>query len=189
MSGSPQTSSGARARAPDEAARDSIVRWFCLAALRGVFKGGVETTINNHLRSVKASKKPAQGLFGALPANQSRPIKADELMREPTTLWEPFSQVMFAWLAAEGAKDWITGQPLAKIARLGHPSQRPEETLTIQHIFPRKLLADRQYAGDEANYPANFAIIGRSPNASLQDLPPTEASPAPSCHPGSSCSP
>lgn len=72
---------------------------------------------------------------------------------------------MFAWLVAQDARDWMSGQPLAKIARLGHPSRQPEETLTIQHIFPRKLLADQQYAQDEANYPANFAIIGRGPNS------------------------
>lgn len=162
-------------RKPDKSTRDVIIRWFCLASLRGVFKGGVETTINKHLRSIKESSNPAHGLHSALTANQARSIKADELMRQPTTLWGPFSQVMFAWLVAQDARDWMSGQPLAKIARLGHPSRQPEETLTIQHIFPRKLLADQQYAQDEANYPANFAIIGRGPNSSLNDLPPAEA--------------
>lgn len=162
-------------REPNETERDEITRWFCLAALRGVFKGGVETTINKHLRGIKDGKKAAHALLGALNANQRRPIKAEELMREPTTLWGPFSQVMFAWLVANDAKDWLTGQSLEKIARLGHPSKRPEETLTIQHIFPRQLLADQKYDQEHANYPANFAIIGRGPNSSLNDMPPTEA--------------
>lgn len=162
-------------RAPNKSESDVIVRWFCLAALRGVFKGGVETTINKHLRGIKASKAPVMALLTSLTANQLRRLKSDEFMREPTTVWGPFTQVMFAWLVAQNAKDWMSGQPLDKIARLGHPLKRPEETLTVQHIFPRQLLAEQEYEQDESNYPANFAIIGRSQNSSLQDLPPIEA--------------
>ena len=69
----------------------------------------------------------------------------------------------------------MTPQPLDKIARGAIGTHHPEETLTIRHIFPRQLLADQEYEQDWANYPGNFAIIGRSLNASLQDLPPTEA--------------
>jgi hypothetical protein len=161
-------------REPNASEQEVMKRWFCLAALRGVFRGSVETTINKHLRNIKDSKRPISGLAASLTVNQSRRLKYDELMREPTTLWGSFSQVMFAWLVAQNAKDWMTGQPLDKIARLNIGANRPEETLTIQHIFPRKLLAD-QGEQDQANYPTNFAIIGRSPNSSLQDLPPTEA--------------
>lgn len=161
-------------REPNAEEREVIKRWFCLAALRGVFRGSVETTINKHLRNIKDGKRPVDGLMESLTANQIRRLKYDELMREPTTLWGPYSQVMFAWLVAQNAKDWMTGEPLDKIARLHIGANRPEEILTIQHIFPRKLLAD-QGDQDQANFPTNFAIIGRSPNASLQDLPPTEA--------------
>lgn len=162
-------------RSANESERKTVARWYCLAALRGVFKGGVETTINKHLRSIKAAANPVNGLFSALTLNQARPIKADELMREPTTLWGPSSQVMFAWLVECDAKDWLTGQSLDKIARLGAISKQPEETLTIQHIFPRQLLAEQGYEQDKANFPANFAIIARGPNSSLNDLPPSEA--------------
>jgi hypothetical protein len=162
-------------REPDATERKVITRWFCLAALRGVFRGSVETTINKHLNKIKKlGKRPVHSLLESLTANMTRPIKYDEPMK-PTTLWGPFSQVMFAWVIAQNAKDWITGQPLNQVARLKIGEIRPEETLTIQHIFPRKLLADQEYEQDEANYPSNFAIIGRSPNASLQDLPPNEA--------------
>jgi hypothetical protein len=162
-------------REPDTAEREVVKRWFCLAALRGVFRGTVETTINKHLRNIKDCKDPIDGLQESLTVNQSRQIKYDELMQEPTTLWGPFSQVMFAWLVAQDAKDWVTGQSLDKIARLPIGVNHPEETLTIQHIFPRELLKNQGYEQAEANYPSNFAIIGRSPNASLNDLPPSEA--------------
>lgn len=161
-------------REPNAEEREVITRWFCLAALRGVFRASVETTINKHLRNIKGGKRPVYGLVESLTANEARPLKYDELIREPTTLWGPFSQVMFAWLVSKNAKDWMTGEALDQIARLHIGANRPEEILTIQHIFPRKLLAD-QGDQDEANYPTNFAIIGRSHNASLQDLPPTEA--------------
>ena len=162
-------------REPDKAEEELMTRWFCLAALRGVFRGSVETTIDYHLKRIKESKRRIHGLLEALTVNQARPLKFDELMREPTTLWGPYSQVMLAWLVAQKAKDWLTGQLLDKIARLPLETHHPEETLTIQHIFPRNLLAEQDYESYEANYPSNFAIIGRSPNASLQDLPPDEA--------------
>ena len=164
-------------REPDAAEREVITRWLCLSALRGVFRGSVETTINKHLRNIKIKdgKRPVQGLMESLTANQSRKLKYDELMREPTTLWGPYSQVMFAWLVAQNAKDWLTGQSLDKIARVPIGANHPEETLTIQHIFPRKLLSNQGYEQAEANYPSNFAIIERSSNSILNDLPPTEA--------------
>ncbi len=158
---------------PNAAERDVIKRWFCLAALRGVFRGSVETTIGKHLRKIKEAKRAVDGLMQSLTADQRRSLRYDELMREPTTLWGPFSQVMFAWLVSRNAKDWLTGQSLDKIARKHLGANHPEETLTIQHIFPRKFLAD-QGKQDEANYPTNFAIIERSPNSKFQDLPPTE---------------
>jgi hypothetical protein len=124
---------------------------------------------------LKDDNRAVHSLLEALTANEKRPIKYDELMREPTTLWGPFSQVMFAWLVANDAKDWLTAQKLDKTARLPIRTTHPEETLSIQHIFPRKLLADQQYEQDVANYPSNFAIIERGSNASFQDLPPTAA--------------
>ena len=162
-------------REPDAADREKIRRWICLAALRGVFRGSVETTINRHLRNIKQRKRPLHGLMEALTVNQRRRLTYDELMREPTTLWGPFSQVMFSWLVAHNAKDWMTGQTLEKMARLPIGTNHPEETLTIQHIFPRKLLSNQGYDQAVANYPSNFAIIGRGQNSSFHDLPPREA--------------
>ncbi len=42
-------------------------RWLCLTAMRGVFQGSVETTINRFHRAVRESKgRPAKALVGAL---------------------------------------------------------------------------------------------------------------------------
>ena len=92
-------------RQPDSRERAVITRWFCLAALRGVFRASVETTINKHLNKIKkAGKRAIQSLLETLTANEARPIRYDELMLQPTTLWGPFSQVMFAWLVAQARK-------------------------------------------------------------------------------------
>jgi hypothetical protein len=162
-------------REPDASEREILTRWFCLTALRGVYTGSVETTLNKHLRAIKENaRKPINGLLAGLTKNESRPIHPDEF-RKPARLWGSFSQVMFAWLVTHKAKDWMTGQLLDSIARLGVESAHPEETLSIQHIFPRQLLAEQGYDPEEANYPANFAVIAKSPNCSLQDLPPKDA--------------
>ena len=161
-------------RSPNQAEREVVTRWFCLAALRGVFQGGVETTINRHLRKIADARNPIDGLMDALTAQEKRPISAGELSDQITSLWGPFSQVLFAWLVSLNAKDWLTGEPLDKVARLALKSRQPEETLSIQHIFPRKVLADR-YQSQVANYPANFGIIAQSSNSSFKDLPPLEA--------------
>jgi hypothetical protein len=151
-----------------------VLQWLCCSALRGVFTGSVETTLNKHLREIKSARAPIAGLLESLTKNERRGVKPEELL-EPANLWGPASQVMFAWLISIDAKDWLTGQPLEKLLKFADQSVRPEETLSIQHIFPRKLLAEKGFNPEDANWPANFAIIGKAPNSSLKDLPPEDA--------------
>ena len=140
---------------PNQAEVEILTQWLCLAALRSVFQGSVETTINGYLRKIKEMKnKPLIGLLDGLNSNEKRPITRNEI-EEPTTLWGPFSQVMFAWLVAQKAKDWLSGQPLDTVARFALKSKHPEETLSIQHIFPRKLLGHHQSRQPNTAAPTN----------------------------------
>ena len=162
-------------RDPTRPERASLVRWLCLAALRSVFVGSVETTINRHLRKIADEKRnPLNGLLEALTINEKRPIRPEEF-EQITSLWGPFSQVMYAWLVDQNAKDWISGHSLDRVARMALESRQPEETLSIQHIFPRKLLADQGCERDAANRPSNFAIIAETSNSSFNALLPSEA--------------
>jgi hypothetical protein len=83
-------------------------RWLSLTALRGVFQGSVETTINRFHRAIRECKRePATALMDALKRDEKRRIRADELnsFAQP---WGPATQVMHAWLVGKEATDWLS---------------------------------------------------------------------------------
>ena len=148
-------------------------RWLCLSALRGVFQGSVETTINRFHRAVRRSKNgPAYALLTALKKDESRRVRADELNRFSQP-WGSATQVMHAWLVAQRAKDWSTRESLDTLARRGRPVH-PGGDLTVHHLFPRRILADAFENPDVANCPANYAFLCRPTNAEFGDKPPDE---------------
>ena len=148
-------------------------RWLCLTALRGVFQGSVETTINRFHRAVRGSENgPARALLTALKKDEGRRIRADELNRFAQP-WGPATQVMHAWLVAQRAKDWLNGEAVDALARRGSPVL-PGGDLTVHHIFPRRILADLYENVDVANCPANYALLSRSTNSEFGDTPPGE---------------
>src|SRR5579862_1333132 len=132
-------------------------RWLCLTALRGVFQGSVESTINRFLRAVSESKKaPAKSLVEALKRNAGR-VRVDELntIGQP---WGPTTQVIHALLVGKEAKDWLSGDLVDALPRGGNPSL-PGGDLTVHHIFARGVLADMVENQDTANTPANYALL------------------------------
>ena len=148
-------------------------RWLCLTALRGVFQGSVETTINRFHRAVRGSANgPARALLTALKKDEGRRIRADELnvFAQP---WGPATQIMHAWLVAQRAKDWLNGEPVDALARGGSPVL-PGGDLTVHHLFPRRILADMYANADVANCPANYALLSRPTNSEFGDKPPDE---------------
>jgi hypothetical protein len=81
---------------------------------------------------------------------------------------------MHAWLVSQGATDWWeTGRAIDTLAREGN-ALTPGGDLTVHHVFARRLLAEREEDSDNANRPANFALISRSTNARFGDNRPTE---------------
>ena len=150
-------------------------RWLCLTALRGVFQGSVETTINRFYRAIRESRKdPAKALVGALKRNERRAVDPDELYNSAQP-WGPVTQVMLAWLVGNDAKDWLTGNLVNDLARGERPSL-PGGDLTVHHIFPRRVLKDPNDNDhpDDANRPANYALLSQSTNAEFHDTPPDE---------------
>jgi len=150
-------------------------RWLCLTALRGVFQGSVETTINRSLRAIKDGRRsPAKALLEALRRNERRAIDADELL-QPAHLWGPATQVMHSWLVNARARDWLeTDKTIDTLARQG--DSMPGGDLTVHHTFPRKMLADTMddSESDAANRPANLALISRASNSEIGDKRPDE---------------
>jgi hypothetical protein len=148
-------------------------RWLCLTALRGVFQASVETTINRFHRAVRESnREPAEALVGALKRHESRRIRPDEL-NGYAQRWGPATQVMHAWLVGQGARDWLSGEPVDVLARGGNPCL-PGGELTVHHLFARRVLAALVEVPDYANRPANYALLSRSTNSEFREKPPDE---------------
>lgn len=148
-------------------------RWLCLTALRGVFQGSVETTINRFHRAIRESKKGVgKALVGALKRDWARRVRADEFNRF-AQLWGPATQVMHAWLVDQEAKDWLNAEPIDLLARNGSLSF-PGGDLTVHHIFPRRILADIDDNPNYANCPANYALLSRATNAEFGYKSPDE---------------
>jgi hypothetical protein len=148
-------------------------RWLCLTALRGVFQGSVETTINRFHRAIRESKKGVgKALVGALKRDEARRVRADEFNRF-AQMWGPATQVMHAWLADQEAKDWLNGEPIDLLARSGSLSF-PGGDLTVHHIFPREILASIDDNPNYANCPANYALLSRSTNSEFGSKSPDE---------------
>ncbi len=149
-------------------------RWLCLVALRGIFQGSVETTINRFHRAVRECKRdPHKALMEALNRNESRRILPDELNRVSQP-WGPATQVMHAWLVGQKAKDWLNGELVDTLARRGNASL-PGGDLTVHHLFARRVLAEDLDDTSNANSPVNYALLSRSTNSTLGDLRPDEA--------------
>ena len=84
-------------------------QWLCLTALRGVFRGAAESTINSFLRKIQTSKQPpAKALVEALKRHEKHPVRSDEFLK-PTQQWGPATQVMHAYFVGQEAKDWRSG--------------------------------------------------------------------------------
>jgi len=142
----------------------SYRRWLCLTALRGVFQGSVETTINRFCRATREAKRDIpKGLLGALTGNERRRLHADELL-SCTQPWGAATQIMHAWLVGQDAKDWLNSESVNALPR-GGGRNLAGCNLTVHHIFPRRVVADFAENPDDANCPANYALLSQSTNS------------------------
>lgn len=151
----------------------SYRRWLCLTALRGVFQGSVETTINKFYRAIRDSKRDVPDrLLKALTKEEGRRLHSDDF-QSYAQLWGAPTQVIHAWLVAQEATDWLNGELIDALTRGGGRSLAGCN-LTVHHIFPRRVLADHAKNPDDANCPANYALLSQSTNSEFGDTPPDE---------------
>ena len=151
--------------------RQLYTRWLCLTALRNAFQSSVETTINKYYRSIRESRSSAASALVEVLKRDGRKIRADDLCVS-AQLWGPATQVMHAWLVSRKAKDWLNERTIDELARSGSAGL-PGGDLTVHHIFPRGFLKGVRDA-DQANRPANYALISRETNSNFKDAPPEE---------------
>jgi len=151
----------------DTSVEELYRRWLCFVALRGVFQGSVETTMNRFLRELKSAKRGDQALLRGLRKAERRNIQADELNRM-AGMWGPATQVLHAYLSSEGARDWLSGDELNKLARVDRASF-PSGDLTVHHIFPRNVLASILDDPAQANRLANYALLSRATNSEFKN--------------------
>ena len=148
----------------------SYRRWLCLTALRGVFQGSVETTINHFHRAIRDAKRDVpKGLLKGLNKEEDRRLCSDDFLSY-AQLWGPPTQVIHAWFVAQDAKDWLNGELIDALPRGGGRSLAGS-SLTVHHIFPRRVLADR---AEDANRPANYSLLSQSTNSAFGDRPPDD---------------
>jgi len=158
----------------DERNKLDYKRWLCLTSLRGIWRGSVETTIDKFLRKFKdINNRPGALLLSALKKDQRRQIDADEEIDVSSPVWGPVTQIMLAWLVNINGKDWASGEKIISLVNGGDKGSRTGR-ITVHHIFPRKFLANLDYATDYINCPANYALLSGETNSKFKDSPPDE---------------
>lgn len=163
---------GAGRIAPD--AEKKYRKWLCLIALRGLFQGSVETTINRFVRAVRDTRKhPSIALIEGLTRNEARRIQPEEFAQY-AQLWGPATQVLHSWLVRRKARDWLNGELLDALARSGDLGLAGGN-LTVHHIFSRAVAADHFANPNDANCLANFAILSRNSNSEINEREPEDA--------------
>lgn len=151
----------------------SYRRWLCLTALRKVFQGSVETTINRFYRAIRDAKREVpKALLKALTRDEGRRLRSDEFQGYAQP-WGPPTQVIHAWLVGQGAKDWLNGESIDTLPR-GGGRHLAGCNLTVHHIFPRRVVADLAENPDDANCPANYSLLSQSTNSEFGDKQPDE---------------
>jgi hypothetical protein len=149
-------------------------RWLCLTALRGVFGGSPDTTINRFYRFLLKHKgKPANALLDALKPHESKKITEDELL-EGSQPWGAPTQIIYSWLVHQEARDWFQDKPLTELV-VAPAGKGLMGDLTVHHIIPRELVAQLWQEANVANTPANYALVSGETNSKLNDKPPKEA--------------
>ena len=147
-------------------------RWLCLTALRGVFQGSVETTINRFHRAVRGSANgPARALLTALKktrGNESVPMNSIGLRTRGAC------NTGHARLACrptgKGLVERRAGRCISSRGKSSSSWRRPDGPPS----FPRRILADMSENADIANCPANYALLSRPTNSEFGDKPPDE---------------
>jgi len=149
---------------------EDALRYLCISAIRGIFRGSVESTINKFVSPVRKVKKKTQRkaslLLKAIPKNEKRPIRSEDILKE-RGMYSPLMQVYLAYLVSRGARTWYEEAPLLNVAKrdISNP-------LAVHHIFPRELLRQHEIKPDQINCMANYAVLSQADNAEIGEKDP-----------------
>lgn len=148
--------------------RLNYTRWLCLTALRGVFGGSVETSINHFVRMVNRPGVASESLLNALTKANRRRVTPSELLQEGVSPWGGGTQVLLAYLVQQKARDWANAcKPLRDLANQGMAGSRTG-SLSVHHILARELAESRDAKPREVNCVANYAIISGDTNSGFR---------------------
>jgi hypothetical protein len=149
---------------------EEVRRYLCVTAIRGLFRGSVESTINKYVSPVRKapsrSARKASLIFKTIPKNELRPIKPEDILKE-RGMYSPLMQVYLAYLISKGAHTWYEEAPLLDVAR-----RDINDPIAVHHIFPRELLRAHWIEPDRINCMANYAILSQADNAEIGDKDP-----------------
>jgi hypothetical protein len=149
-----------------------VERFLCLAAWAGAFSKASETAIDRYLRRLaKAApdSSSAKVLTEAIPRSKLRKVGQDDILDEPK-MTGTLMQIYLAYLVAQQAQSWPSGELLADACRITDGNGG----LEVHHIFPRKFV--EHIEGDfDVNTMGNYAILTQADNASLADEDPKVA--------------
>lgn len=150
--------------------REDVRRYLCITAIRGLFRGSVESTINKYISPVRRapskSHRKASLIFRTIPKNELRPIKPEDIQKE-RGMFSPLMQVYLAYLVSKGARTWYEEAPLLDVAK-----REINDPIAVHHIFPKELLRAHSVEPDRINCMANYAILSQADNAEIGDKDP-----------------
>ena len=140
--------------------KEFIKQFLCISALRKIFAGSVDTTINKYVTAVKKAsenERSANLLTETIPKKEKYLITKEDVLQERRMI-SSLMQVYLAYLVAKNAKSWKDGCFLADV------------DLEVHHIFPKQLFLDNEIPIAKANTMANYALISQHDNKALGNL-------------------
>jgi hypothetical protein len=148
-------------------------QYLAVSGLRSFFRGSTETTANSYVNAVGRNPedraKAIGALLGRVPKNRLFCISKEDV-RSTAGMYSPLMQVYLVYLQDRQAKSWPSGRTLRDVmheTQIGDP-------LAVHHIFPKKLMQDRDVPIERLNTVANYAILSQADNAELGDRSPLD---------------
>ncbi|MBI2774084.1 MAG: DUF262 domain-containing protein [Chloroflexi bacterium] len=148
----------------------ALLHWLFTANALGHYSGATETTLDKDLGVLFAGGGPDE--LTALLQQQHGRLRFEASDFAGRSARNPLFQTTYLALRHAGAKDWWTGLGIS----LTH--QGRFHFVQEHHIFPKSLLAKKEYERREINEIANLAFVGGGANRSIGNKPPSVYFPA-----------
>jgi hypothetical protein len=145
--------------------RDKLLYWYLQTLLWGRYASSTESTMRQDLTQLDPLDQALDKLIALL-----RQSRGDlKLQHGDFAGWSKgarFYPLLYLLTRVCKARDWETGVELSSHL-LGHL-----QTLQVHHVFPKKVLYQRQYGRPEVNAIANFTFLTQSANLWILDREP-----------------